>query len=86
MSRTFGMEFERRLAQVRDLSVVKLEFTTNERLFEKYAVVVIGDGCYIVISCPVKTEAGFTYMITPYDGVNSADLTATLVDTILPEF
>ena len=85
MSETFGIEFEKRLAEVRDLPVVKLEFTTNERLFEKYDVVVIGDGCYLIISRPIKTEAGFTYMITPYD-INLANLTATLVDTILQEF
>ena len=85
MSETFGIEFEKRLAEVRDLPVVKLEITTNERLFEKYDVVVIGDGCYLIISRPIKTEAGFTYMITPYD-INLANLTATLVDTILQEF
>ena len=85
MSETFGTEFEKRLAEVRDLPVVKLEFTTNERLFEKYDVVVIGDRCYLIISRPIKTEAGFTYMITPYN-IILADLTATLVDTILQEF
>lgn len=85
MSETFGIEFEKRLAQVRDLPIVKLEFTTNDRFFEKYDVVVIGNERYIIISRPAKTEAGFTYMITPY-GTNLSGLTATLVDNILPEF
>lgn len=85
MSEPAREAFEKRKAIAVDLPVVKLQFTTSERLFEKYEVVVIGDGCYVIISRPVRTEAGlFTYDIVPY-GTNLADLTVTLVDDLLPE-
>ena len=84
MSEPAAKEFEERKAEAKDLPVVKLEFTTNNYLLRKYDIVVIGSGRYIIISRPIKTEAGFTYMVTPY-GTNPADLTVTLVEELLPE-
>lgn len=86
MSEPFYKDFQKRKEQARELPVVKIELTMGNCLLQKYDVIVIHDQCYIIVSRPIRTESGFTYIITPYREPHIMDNTATLVDTILPEF
>ena len=84
MSELFFEEFEKRKEEAKELPVVKLELTIGNLLLQKYDLVVVGDVCYMIMSRPNRTEAGFTYIVTPHN-IPPSDLTATLVDTVLPE-